>query len=249
MDLRETGDQPRHPWEMARRDFFLAVLGRHKLLGQSLRVLDGGAGDAWFASNLLAHLGSEATVTCWDAEYSDAVEAQLRESLPARIALVRQRPQRAHELVTLLDVLEHVPDDRAFLAAVAQESLSPGGFVLISVPAWQGLYTQHDTFLHHHRRYAPEQMRAVIAAAGLKIVQEGGLFHSLLLPRAAEKLRERLTSRRDQPKPGIAWSHGKWVTGTVLGALKLDNAVSHAAARLGLGLPGLSYWALCRKDA
>lgn len=252
MDLRETSDQPRHPWEIARMRFFRAVLQPEVASGGVQRVLDGGAGDAWFASQLLADLPPAATIRCWDEGYSDQTAADLRAALPARIELVRTRPDGDHDLVTLLDVLEHVEEDLAFLSAVVERSLRPGGWLLMSVPAWQGLFTQHDTFLHHHRRYAPAGARAVLQGAGLRIIRSGGLFHSLLAPRALAKLREQVSPPGAEDsaaahQPAIAWQGGRWLTPVVLGALAADNAVSHLLARSGVDLPGLSWWALCQK--
>jgi hypothetical protein len=250
VDLRETGDLPRHPWEIARMRFFRAVL-RRETAGTPLRlVLDGGAGDAWFARQLLDDLPLEAQIRCWDTGYTDETESAMRAWLPERIRLVREQPAMPHDLVTLLDVLEHVEDDRGFLDAVVRESLHPDGFLLMSVPAWQGLYTRHDTFLQHHRRYAPAQAKALLHDAGLDVVQHGGLFHSLLAPRALGKLHELLVELpQGQHQPGIAWRGGKALTAAVLGALQADNAASHWLAQRGIELPGLSWWALCRRRA
>src|SRR4051812_43191261 len=73
MDLSERPERAgaRHPWEKARFRFFHDVLEHARLPANAPRVLDAGAGDAWFSSELLASLGASATITCWDAEYSD----------------------------------------------------------------------------------------------------------------------------------------------------------------------------------
>ena len=60
----------------------------------------------------------------------------------------------------LMDVLEHVEDDRGLLAEVVG-SLRPGGHILITVPADMRLWTEHDVSHGHHRRYDPEMLRAV----------------------------------------------------------------------------------------
>lgn len=247
VDLRETGDHPRHPWEVARCGFLLAALRRHGVLGQCHSVLDGGAGDAWLARQLLAQLPPDAHVTCWDTEYTPQVAGPIEAAGAGRLQCAVDRPTTTFDLVTLLDVAEHVPDDVAFLSAVVGENLKSGGYLLFTVPAWQALFTGHDTFLQHHRRYAPQQAQTLLTGAGLQIVADGGLFHSLLVPRTLEKLRETALGPPKQSSPGIAWRGGKVLTATVATALALDNAVSMHAARLGLQLPGLSYWALCRK--
>ncbi len=247
MDLRETGLQARHPWETARWQFFGGVLRRHGLLSHTRAVIDGGAGDAWFSSQLIKHLPGDAQIHCWDSEYTPEIMGDLQAMLSERIHLSPQRPEGQFDLLTLLDVLEHVPDDRAFLGDVVSQNLAPGGYALISVPAWQPLYTNHDRFLQHCRRYSPDQGLAVLQSAGLQVLEHGGLFHTLMLPRALEKAREFLIPPRGTHKPGIHWRGGKLLTQGVQSLLEADNALTHWAARTGIALPGLSWYALARK--
>ncbi len=250
MDLREhRSTAQRHPWEVARFQFLAEVLRRHDVVSHAQNVLDAGSGDAWFARSLRPLLGDASHFDCWDTEYTAESIAGFRQSLPPEIRLTAERPTGAHDLILLLDVLEHVENDRAFLTSLVQESLRPGGWLLFTVPAWQPLFSRHDTWLHHFRRYAPAQARTVLQEAGLNVVQSGGLFHSLLLPRLATVVAERVKPPRDAHKPTIAWAHGSLVTQAVQTALNLDNAVSHVAARTGLPLPGLSFWALCQRPA
>ncbi len=250
MDLREhRSTAQRHPWEVARFQFLAQVLRRRGLLSQVHSVLDAGSGDAWFANCLLGLLDPTSRIDCWDTEYTADSIGELSADLPHNITLSATRPTTEHDLVLLLDVLEHVDDDRAFLASLVAESVKPGGWVLFTVPAWQPLFSRHDQWLQHFRRYAPAQANAVLRGAGLNVVQSGGLFHSLLAPRILTLGLERMRPTTQPHKPTIAWTHGPLVTRAVQAALDVDNAVSHAAARAGLPLPGLSFWALCQRPA
>jgi SAM-dependent methyltransferase len=247
VDLREASstDQRRHPWEVARSEFFSGVLRDAAVLATAHRVLDVGSGDAWFARRLLQKLPHGGRIDCVDSGYSDE---HTHAAQPAGLHLHASQPEGTWDVALLLDVLEHVEDDRDLLALVAGTAVAPGGWVLISVPAWQGLFTSHDTFLKHHRRYSPVQGRALIAAAGLKIVRSGGLFHGLLAPRALSRLREAALGPRPlHADPAIAWRHGAGVTAAVQAVLAADNLASRWLARAGLDVPGLSWWALCRK--
>ena len=101
-----------------------------------------------------------------------------------------------YDLIAVLDVVEHIKDDVAALAAMAT-CLKPGGKILIAVPAHQWLWSAHDVVNHHYRRYSKSSLTAAIKMAGLKPVKLG-YFNSLLFPlAAAARVAGRLTGRDD----------------------------------------------------
>jgi SAM-dependent methyltransferase len=250
MDLIEVspGAGPRHPWEEARFDFFFRVLARYIDLPATRSVLDVGAGDAWFAGQLRQLITTE-RITCWDSGYTDD-EVSARGRFPRNddgIEYVASRPAGTFDLLLFLDVLEHIEDDGEFLALTVRENLAPGGHVLVSVPAWPHLFSSHDVRLRHHRRYAPVAARTLLERAGLEILSSAGLFHSLVVIRLLQIGRERLGGRLAPPPDLGDWRAPAPVTALVRGALKCDAWFSFAASRVGRSLPGLSWWALCRK--
>ncbi|HET8541894.1 MAG TPA: methyltransferase domain-containing protein [Anaeromyxobacter sp.] len=251
MDLVELALAPtvRHPWEETRSRFFLRVLDRAGIVVPGVEVLDVGAGDAWFARELSDRFPAIARVACWDTAYEARVLAGPAFAPSPRIAFSRERPRGAFGLLLLLDVLEHVEHDGAFLDALVRESLAPGGYALVSVPAWPALFASHDVNLRHHRRYAPASARALLRASGLELVASGGLFGGPLFVRAAQVAADRMLGPRPPPPHVGDWNAPAPVTGAVRAVLACDAWVALAAARLGLQLPGLSWWALCRKPA
>ena len=113
-------------------------------------------------------------------------------SLPTLAGLPRNR----YDLVALLDVIEHVENDVAGLSAVAR-LLSPGGQVLITVPAHQWMFGAHDRLNHHFRRYSRNTLRDLIEQSGLR-VDKLTYFNSLLFPLAvAERLAGRITGKEE----------------------------------------------------
>lgn len=72
------------------------------------------------------------------------------------------------DVVLLLDVIEHLQDDYAGLRTAAR-LLKPGGVVMITVPAYQWLWSDWDEIHHHFRRYSRKSLRGVLDAANLKI--------------------------------------------------------------------------------
>lgn len=248
MDLTESPLEgaTRHPWERTRCAFFLDRLAPLLRRGPA-RVLDLGAGDAWFASQLRARF-PDARVTCVDLGYDEATLARLARLYPG-LRFASAVPEGAFDVVIALDVVEHVEDDRAFVEQIRRERLMPGGHFLFSVPAYGWLFSSHDVALRHFRRYAHRDARRLLERAGLVVEQGGGLFGSLVAPRAMSVALERVrgTKVEHASEGAIAWQQPAWVTAAVMGALGLDARVSARAAQRGIGVPGLSYWALARR--
>jgi len=259
MDLREgcATAGPRHPWEVSRAHFFRDRLVAQAILFPGMRVLDMGAGDGYFASVLLPVLRPDGAVLCYDANYqADALE-KLRTQAAPELSFTNQRPENGFDLVLLLDVLEHVADDRDLLAGVVRDLIRPGGALLASVPTCPEFFTQHDRMLGHHRRYRPARLQQLLRECDLTVVDQSGLFHSLLALRGWEKLAELVRGIHSQPSPESApsvadtavahWQGGTLLTQAVLKGLALDRAVGLMCAHVGLRLPGLSAWAIARK--
>lgn len=254
MDLIESNDGPRHPWEKSRTAFFTSVAASALRGRASLDVLDCGSGDAFFSSSLAAAVDLR-SVTCWDVNYEPDMVARLERQLDGsstKFSFTTSMPTRRFDLILMLDVIEHVEDDVAFVRNIVDTCLAPNGRVLVSVPAWQPLFSRHDVLLRHFRRYSPAQCDRVLREAGLEVETSGGLFHSLLLPRMATVLRERAAEAVGKAEPlaesaAGAWRGGRLVTTVVDAALRGDNVLSRVASTFGFKVPGLSYWVVARK--
>ena len=148
----------------------------------------------------------------------------------------------------MLDVIEHADDDAELVSSTVDTLLAADGVVLVSVPAYDALYSSHDRELRHRRRYSPARCRELIEQARLSIVSSGGLFASLVPLRAAQVLHERIRPRA-RSRTVSTWGAGPRVTRVVTRALVLDGEASLRLSERGIALPGLSYWALCRPIA
>ena len=89
---------------------------------------------------------------------------------------------RKFDLICLFDVLEHVQRDQDALS-ILRERLAPQGFLVITAPAYQWLYSSHDVQHHHYRRYTAHRIRTVAKAAGLRPARVG-YYNSVLFPLA-----------------------------------------------------------------
>jgi SAM-dependent methyltransferase len=241
-EVRRDGAQ-RHPWEIARLHALVAILRRHPASMKS--ILDVGCGDGFIGESLLA---------AFDARELVGVDLHLAESAcgvypaPNHVIERYQSEQalgdRRFDLILALDVLEHVDDDRALLREVVARRAQRGGRVLVTVPAFQVLFSDHDRALHHYRRYTSSDLRSVVADAGLEILDDGYVFLSLLAPRFVAMLRERGGRQRTDHGAGV-WRGPAWLTRLIGAALILDAEALLAIRRLGIRVPGLTAWALC----
>lgn len=244
MDIRELGKNKtcRHPWETARLTAIQRILAPFAFEG--IRVLDVGSGDGFIARGLFNYLEKK-EITAVDIHITNELTQEF-ESFPGNIQYLRELPEEAvFDLLLLLDVLEHVEDDRTFLADLVNKHTVMGGMVLITVPAFQSLFSSHDVFMKHFRRYALRDLSEIVSADGLKVILSGYLFLSLLLP----KLVLYKLLKRGKRFEGVGqWSQGRIVSKFFECLLHVDNYVLMSTCRLGIRLPGLTGWVLCKKQ-
>lgn len=143
-------------------------------------VLDVGAGIGWFGKWLLRNSGVE-QVVCVDPGYG--VPDQTVDYMGRRLRFVQSIRETDADVVLLMDVLEHVDDDVAVLKHY-WELAQPGTTFIITVPAFSFLWSSHDDFLEHRRRYTIGSLRETILRAGSK-PQSIHYFFAAILPAAA----------------------------------------------------------------
>ncbi|MCS6860255.1 MAG: class I SAM-dependent methyltransferase, partial [Abditibacteriales bacterium] len=103
------------------------------------------------------------------------------------------------DVITALDVLEHLEDDVGALCEL-HRVLRPGGYLLATVPAYQWLWSEHDEALHHKRRYGARELRCKVEAAGLQIIKLSYAISAVLPIIAAFRFAQRLRPRTGAPK-------------------------------------------------
>jgi 2-polyprenyl-3-methyl-5-hydroxy-6-metoxy-1,4-benzoquinol methylase len=197
------------------------------------RILDIGAGSGFFSRHLLAHGGAQSAL-CVDIGYAgDRDDHEGGKPVLYR----RDTGPTDCDLVLMMDVLEHVDDDRGLVRHYAAR-VPAGAHFLVTVPAFRFLWSGHDVFLEHKRRYRLREIEATMRDAGLQVVR-GAYYFGLVFPLAAAV---RLAARNaTEPKSSLK-RHGT-ITNGVLSAV--------CAAELPLfplnRLAGLSAFVLARK--
>src|SRR5437660_12659589 len=113
----------------------------------------------------------------------DSMAAELARSRgcgEVRIGRLEELPwdDSTFDLITCLDVIEHTPDDRLTLAEL-RRVCRPGGWMVLTVPAYQALWSLHDVANHHYRRYGRRSLRLAAVEAGWEVARVTS-FNSIL---------------------------------------------------------------------
>lgn len=191
-----------HWWFTARRRILAELIERVARPPKNARILELGCG----TGHNLAMLGQFGDVDA--SELDDVARAIASERLgkpvmAAALPDVSMFEQTSYDLIALLDVLEHVPDDAGSLKAILG-LLKPGAPLLLTVPINKWMWSAHDVAHHHHRRYAQSEIKALAKTAGYGIDLISP-FNSLLYPPiAAVRLLGKLTGKEssDDAMPG-----------------------------------------------
>lgn len=161
------------------------------------RILDIGASSGL----LLATLRDGLNAQVLGVEPGDAYRAAAAErgiEMKASVEdLLASRPER-FDLVTLMHVLEHLPQPRASLAQILDELLNPQGYILVEVPNFYA----HDSYeLAHLACYTPSHLRQMLEQAGFEVLEERqhGWPRSKTLPLYLEVLARPASARQKEP--------------------------------------------------
>jgi 2-polyprenyl-3-methyl-5-hydroxy-6-metoxy-1,4-benzoquinol methylase len=174
-----------HWWWRSREANVVRVLRDHlpRRDGHA-KILDIGCGDG-FIWPRLAEFGTvsgiepDPALVAPDSPNRDRIE---------QAGLLDARSRAAdHDLVLMLDVLEHIEDEAAAADRLAN-LLAPGGALLVTVPALPVLWSEFDRLARHYRRYTMTTLRAALERAGLDVVSLRYTFAWTVLPLFARRL-------------------------------------------------------------
>ena len=208
-----------HWWWRARERIILTHLERLTPPGGFGPILDVGCGDGLFLEKLTA-LGDPEGVE----EDASLVTAAGRARGPIHVGPFDAsfRPGRRYALILLLDVLEHLRDDRACVRR-ALDLLAPQGTIVITVPAFRILWTAHDDVNRHVTRYTKATLGRLAADTGLRIDHAEYLFQWTALLKLAVRAKEAVWRR----EPGLPPVPGRIVNGALRAAAVAEHTLLH----------------------
>lgn len=169
-----------HWWFRAKRELLVQELRKAGATGKLAVDAGCGTGEVVRALNGLPFetvLGSDVSeyaleLVRKEADLPSPLLASEAEALPLRTGVAT--------CLVSLDVVEHLDDDVAALREFGRV-VSPGGTIVVAVPAYAWAWSDHDVVLGHRRRYTRRSLLEVAAASGV-VVERCTYYHSWLVP-------------------------------------------------------------------
>lgn len=125
------------------------------------------------------------------------------------------------DVIVALDVLEHISDDHSALREWGRV-LKDGGAIVLTVPAYQWLWSQHDEVLHHFRRYNASGLHKLFNTAGLKVIKRSYIIASTLIPIVAYRFLASLLPKKDEGATSYV-ELPTWINSMLAWILKLEG--------------------------
>lgn len=171
--------QKKHWWFVTRKNIVLDFIDRYMVKEDKIKILDIGCGSGLML-NALEELGKT-----YGMDMSDEAISFSREIFNGRVekgALPDQLPYQHNyfDLVTALDVIEHIDNDVDSIRAI-RSLLLHGGKCIFTVPAYMFLWSAHDEMNEHKRRYTLTELNNKLVKAGFT-VEKISYYNTFLFP-------------------------------------------------------------------
>lgn len=170
--------EERHFWHIAKREMCCDLIKGFAFPGRKIRILDVGCGTGKNVE-VFGQFGESFGI---DNEPLAVQFCRKRGLQKVKISSSERIKHRSglFDLVTMLDVLEHV-DEKITLSEV-KRVMKPGGLLIITVPAYQWLWSAWDVALHHRKRYTRGSLSKVLVTSGFTIIHTNYMYSFLLIP-------------------------------------------------------------------
>jgi SAM-dependent methyltransferase len=238
MDLKEESvldrDSTKHWYYQSKVNAMFYYLGDYS----PQLVLDVGAGSGLFSREILRRTNAIEAI-CIDPGYTNVRDETVADK-PMKIR--RDFEDYNADLVLMMDVLEHVDDDMKLLCDYVSK-VSSGTRFLITVPAFEFMWSEHDDFLEHKRRYALGQLESLVHAAGLDI-DKCSYYFGLVFPLAfIDRMISNIIPASNKSPQSHLRQHSKVINYMLAGICKFELPLFRVNR-----VAGLSVFCLARKQ-
>lgn len=168
MDLKEleSGVDPKIHWYYQSKKIPLVnyVKKVYNEMKIPLMLVDVGSGSGFFMYELLEQIPELITkIYLVDIGYSEEEMAVTKNQIIEKTRALPVNIENA--VVVMMDVLEHLDDDYLMLAAIKKNASGNNNHFFITVPAFMSLWSGHDVYLGHYRRYTGNSLNKLLAAS------------------------------------------------------------------------------------
>jgi hypothetical protein len=249
--LTSTDNVHRHPWELTRARIAHFLLKKHHVPCDAIADVGGGDG---FVLKYLTHNNPGNSFAAIDPAYTPEIIEALKTGDPNEHiqffdTLEKALAWKQFTCILLMDVVEHIQDDATFMKDLvkATGNQHPVHF-LITVPAFQFLFSKHDVLLFHYRRYNVKRLTSLCRENHLQIMASGYFFFSLVPVRIIQLIAEKIKIR-NPTKAVDNWEGGHFVSKVISYILWIDFRICYSLNKINIRLPGLSCFCICQKSA
>jgi trans-aconitate methyltransferase len=196
-------------------------------------ILDVGAGSGFFSRYLLTSTEA-ARAVCVDSAYGEARD----DTCNGKPILFRRSIENSNaDVVLLMDVLEHVDDEGELLRPYI-DSVAPGARFVVTVPAFQFLWSSHDVFLEHRRRYTIGQLVTAVESCGLTL-DRCHYYYAFVFPiAAAMRLFERFARTTEAEPKSQLRPEPRLINNTLTALCAAERPIMRANRLFGLSVFG-----------
>lgn len=214
----------RHPWELSRVE---CVIKEVKKYHNGSKILDIGCGDSYLDYKLIDEIP--------EIEKVYGIDIHAKEEIKDGKYLVlndySKLKNKKFDTILMFDVLEHIEDDIDFLKKTVYPLLKDNGRIILTVPAYQSLFSKHDMELKHFRRYNVKMMKERCNKSKLKIIKYHYFYASLLPFRFITKL-----LNKDNKVNEWKYDEKHILTKFMRGILDIDYNICKKMNKLSFGL-------------
>lgn len=233
MDLSENkGVIYRHPWELSRTDVILKNLSDLDICGD---ILDVGCGDSYFDEKLIKTFPTINNLYGIDIN----LEKPFENGKAHYVNSYDDLKDKKFDFILLMDVIEHIEDDNQFIKEI-KTYLKKDGIILITVPAFQSLYSIHDEELKHFRRYNFKQLKKILTNNNIKILDWSYFYFSLFIARILTKNKSIKVNTWKSKENALSTKILRFI-------LNLDYTLLRILSKLHIHINGLSLMVICKQ--
>jgi len=221
-------------WWYKGRKYLLEKLKEVLKLHDSL-ILDAGCGTG-FAGRSLAECGTVIGLDASRYAFDESSSAEIN-----CLALIDEAPfpDNTFDLVVAMDLVEHLDNDQSALDEM-HRVCKDGGYLFITVPAYQRMWSAHDVSLEHKRRYSLNDIAAKIRRSGFDVVKSSYFVSTVFLPAFIYRMMKRKSTASSDLAP-VA----KPINALLASIMMLETSIVW-----NIGLPfGMTAFVLARKPS